>query len=500
MHLYPGMPLAQERYDELLLLGKSEEDLKAMGLESEPEMRSQTVPGLLTNLSELGYGSIPDLEENLGRYQREGNPITPDYRMHLRLHDSYQAIFKEMNLSRVFPTFHDFVLAVQEIHYTGNKLMAEACRINPDIAGIGIHALNDGDWIIGAGLIDNFRRPKRAYYAIQEVFAARYIAIRPSRQNVYAGEDVQVRLTSVNDRAALHGTLSLRVIAAGGQALLDVEEETVLPAGIVDLNEFGVSTAGLTGKCLIDVTFRSEDTDSVTNHSSFYILERSQSSLPQRKGTIIDIDGELGDYLAANGVNAAPFSPRTPHREPVLVYLNGWDGDTLPIFADLADRVEAGGTALFLNTPPEETLAETDQGNLWRFLAKDLLFPFDITYFSGRGLWTPCSHVVPDHPVYAGLPSNCLMGQEYRDVVSRWSVVTPQTEWISGNLTYDWYPGLDHKQNYLGVSAALHGADLTQVAYGDGRYILCTHRLVENLGHDPVAERLFSNLLQWVAK
>ena len=39
--------------------------------------------------------------------------------------------------------------------------MAEACRINPDIAGIGIHALNDGDWVLVAGLIDNFRNPKK---------------------------------------------------------------------------------------------------------------------------------------------------------------------------------------------------------------------------------------------------------------------------------------------------------------------------------------------------
>ena len=59
--------------------------------------------------------------------------------------------------------------------------MTEACRINPDIAGIGIHALNDGDWVIGAGLIDNFRNPKKPYYAIKEVFADRYIAIRPGQ-------------------------------------------------------------------------------------------------------------------------------------------------------------------------------------------------------------------------------------------------------------------------------------------------------------------------------
>ena len=80
--------------------------------------------------------------------------------MHQRLHDSYLLVFRQTGTDQVFPNFHAFVGACQEIHYTGNKLMIEACRINPDIAGIGIHALNDGNWVLGAGLIDNFRNPK----------------------------------------------------------------------------------------------------------------------------------------------------------------------------------------------------------------------------------------------------------------------------------------------------------------------------------------------------
>ena len=44
-------------------------------------------------------------------------------------------------------------------------------------------------------------------------------------------------------------------------------------------------------------------------------------------------------------------------------------------------------------------------------------------------------------------------------------------------------------------TAAFHGANLTQIAHGQGAYTLCPHRIVENLGKDPVADRLFSNLL-----
>ncbi|MXX12254.1 MAG: hypothetical protein F4Z86_02195 [Gemmatimonadetes bacterium] len=161
VHNYPGTPFAQRSYDNLLALGKTETQLKEMGLEIAQFTNSKIKPDLLTNISELGYGSIPDLEANFEQYKTEGNPITPDYRMHERLLNSYLSVFRETGTDQIFPNFHTFVQACQEIHATGNKLMAEACRINPDIAGIGIHALNDGDWVIGAGIIDNFRNPKK---------------------------------------------------------------------------------------------------------------------------------------------------------------------------------------------------------------------------------------------------------------------------------------------------------------------------------------------------
>ncbi len=497
VHDYPGTPFAQENYDNLMLLGKTEAELAAMGRTSlGRHTRSHIEPGLLTNISELGYGSIPDLEANMAQYRREGNPITPDYRIHERLHDSYLAVYERTGLEEVFPTFHDFMLACQEVHYTGNKLMAEACRINGDIAGIGIHSLNDGDWIVGAGLIDNFRNPKRAYYAIQETFADRYLAIRPSAQNVYAGQGVQVLLTSVNDEEAVTGTLSLQVTAGDGQRALEHSEETTLPAGIVDLGEYGVATDGLAGRCLVEVAFGAGAETVASNCASFYVLAQAGSALPGQDVALIDLDGALGAYLSGSDLRSTPFSGETPRSQRTLVNLNGWGGEEQPVFAELARWVSGGGTAVFLGMPPENTL--TTRYRMEKHLPKDLLLPFTVTYYSGKGLWTPCSHVVREHPVYDGLPSACLMGQEYRDVVSRWSIVAPETDWISGNVTYDWYAGLKHKQNYTGVTAAFHGADLTEIAHGEGSYILCTHRLVENLGKDPLAERLFSNLVGWV--
>ncbi len=500
VHDYPGAPFDQESYDKLLILGKTEAELRAMGrTDVGSHTRSHIEPGLLTNISELGYGSIPDLEANMAQYRREGNPITPDYRIHERLYESYKKVLAQTGTDQIFPTFRDFVEACQEIHYTGNRLMAEACRINPDIAGIGIHSLNDGDWIVGAGLIDNFRNPKRAYYAMQEVFADYFIAVRPSHQNVYAGQDVQLLLTSVNDRETLSGTLSLRVMTPEGIILLDTQAQTALPYGIVDLETYTVPTRNVAGRCQVEVSFLGADSTEVKGHSSFYVLDPAGSTLPDQAVAVIDLDGALSTYLRTAGASFVPFAQDTPHHCPVLVNLNGWSGERLEACSDLAHWVHGGGTAIFLSAPPMSTFnAQGKERRLWGHMEEGAILPFATSYFNAKGTWVPCTHVVPEHPVYDGLPSGCLMGQEYREVVSRWSMETPVTDWISGTITYGWYAGEKHKQNYLGVSAAFHGADLTQKNHGAGRYILCTHRIIENLGLDPLADRLLCNLLRWV--
>ena len=368
--------------------------------------------------------------------------------------------------------------------------MTEACRINPDIAGIGIHALNDGDWVLGAGLIDNFRNPKKPYYAIKDVFADHYIAIRPSAQNVYAGDRVQILLTSVNDREAIRGHLSLRATDGKGQTRLDIGEQIAAPHGIVDLGTYDLDAGNSAGKCAIELVFAPADAPPVQNQSSLYVLDKCE--VPDAPVALIDMNGALGRHVP----RAMAFSPQTPVEQRVLVNLNGWNGRPDARFRELAAWVARGGNALFLNLPPLPLLKMRErEGRMYRFVERDAILPFALVLYSAKGLWTPCSHVVKDHPFYDGLPSNCLMGQEYRDVVSRWSIVEPKSDWICGNITYDWYAGLKHKQNYLGVTAAFHGANLTQIAHGQGAYTLCTHRIVENLGKDPVADRLFSNLL-----
>ena len=69
-------------------------------------------------------------------------------------------------------------------------------------------------------------------------------------------------------------------------------------------------------------------------------------------------------------------------------------------------------------------------------------------------------------------------------------------EAIVAAVGFDWF-SFDHKLNYSGPGESWWGADLAVVPYGKGRGIISQLRITENLGKDPVAEKLLYNLIQF---
>ena len=500
VHMYPGAPLARARYDELLALGKTQEQLAAAGLQLGRYTASHVSPGLLTNISELGYGSLPDLEANMRRFAREGNPLCPDYRIHERLLNSYRKVLRETGADRLFPNVGDFVAATQRVHYLAQKLMTEAARINPQVAGIGIHALSDGDWVVCAGVIDLFREPKQAYHALREVFAPRYLAIRPDSHAVLTGEVLGVRVTGVNDGAVSAGTLRVTVADCNGAELGERELACTLEGGVGDLLQWRLALAGAPGRCVIRTTFSDERGETVSNEAGVYLLEAAGQRLPEALPRLFVDSGPLAGHLSAGGAVAARFSAATPTDLPVVVDLAAAEREPAARFEHLADWVARGGCAVLLGTPPESWLEPAEYlGQLMSRLPAGRALPFDLTLFPAIGSWVPCGHVVTDHACFAGLPAGGLMEQEYQNVLPQWCVVAPTSRWIGGNITCGWYRGQKHKQSFQGLSAAFDGAELTELAHGNGRYVICQYQIAPHLGTDPVADRLLANLLRWAA-
>ena len=72
-------------------------------------------------------------------------------------------------------------------------------------------------------------------------------------------------------------------------------------------------------------------------------------------------------------------------------------------------------------------------------------------------------------------------------------------EVIVGSVGFEWFSS-EHKLGYLGPGTSWWGSDLAMVPFGKGRYLVSQMRLVENLGKDPVADKLLYNIIRFVTE
>ena len=496
VHKYPGAPVNDASYGLFLAMSKTPAELKTMGLKPS-QTRSRTTPGRLTVVSEIGYGSLPDLVDNNKRFAENGNPLVPPYRYHKDMAKWIRDALKQSGLDAVYPDLQKFCLDQQAIHSEGNKRMLEAIRSNSSIGGYAVHALTGGDWVLGAGLLDLFRNPKGSYWGTKEANQPRYLALRVQPRNVYATRGAKITVTGINDLTDIVGKLRVEVISADGTSVFRAEADASLRSGITSLFEERLNSAKMAGHYAVRTRLTGEDGGVVAENTvEIDVFAEAQLSVPKAEIALLDTANSLRPFLRKSGIAFVEFDPHTARSLPVFVAkAKATDPKSKALFRTLATFVREGGTAVYLET------VERSGGSFWRrwLPPKDVL-PIRATVENAFGLWVGVSHVVTDHPVFNGLPSKGMMGQTYENVWSPHTLIGTGGELIVGSVSHGWYQGEEDKQNYHGPSPAWYGMDMGIVSHGRGRYLLSALRITENLGEDPVADRILFNMIRWVAK
>ncbi|MEC7236213.1 MAG: hypothetical protein VXV86_05990, partial [Verrucomicrobiota bacterium] len=100
----------------------------------------------------------------------------------------------ECELNSIFADVDSICRATQEVQARGNKRQLEALLANPLVSGYCIHAFTDGDWILGAGLIDNWQRPKAAHHAIADANKNPRLLCFVNKRNLSKIENVSMRI------------------------------------------------------------------------------------------------------------------------------------------------------------------------------------------------------------------------------------------------------------------------------------------------------------------
>lgn len=490
IHTYPGPFLDRNLYDGFLAIGLTEEKRLERGLRGKSPGRN-VVPGLMSFVSELGYGSLPDLEAANTRFADEGNPLAPAYRYHRRLAAEQKRVLQESGFGAMYPDLGQFVRDQQAIHGAANRRMIEAARSNPEVDGYCVHALVGGDWVLGAGLLDLWRNPKGAAY--EETRAAnepRLLALRVLPRNIYAGREASVQVTGINELEALAGILTVEVTDRDGDRALQWKREIQLSSGIGHLLDEVLDTADLEGSYRVNARISSTGGVLVAeSDDTFDVFSERQLAPPGQEIAVVDAQARLEPFLRSRDVPVAGFNAQTEPSVPVLATRPAeGSAESLETFLRLNEFARDGGTVVYVDGLGGD---RDDFEAPW--------FPLHHRVERARGLWTCIPHLVHEHPIFEGLPSGGPMRDLYQNV---WATTTLRElggEAVVASVGFDWF-SRGHDLQYLGPGESWWGADLAVVPHGEGRIIVSELRLVPHLGKDPVADRLLFNLIRFLGE
>ncbi|MCF7849326.1 MAG: hypothetical protein K9M45_10775 [Kiritimatiellales bacterium] len=490
-HIYRRSPVDAKTYHHLLTYGEE---------------------GQANIISEVGYGGAPDFADNVRRYRENGNPKTPDYRFHVRMLDSLNGIMDKHALHDIFPDASALCLATQKLQADGNKLQLEALRINPKTDGYCLHAYTAGDWVVGAGVLDIWRQPKLLYQACKEVQQPLYLAIHAEPQNVYAWKGTKLTITAVNDGDSKNDELEVAVVNPAGQRKVLCTESRTVSTGISKLFEHQLDTRLQGGEFTVTATLKKGGKVISSNSYPIFVLKKGDLTPAVKQVALFEQRKELKKLLMGRQIQCQQFGPDTDLSLPVIVPQSYARMEAQgKVFRRLMQWVERGGTAIWLRVPvnteyigqpiyrqPEKNYMMQLRDQKPRKLAESKmveqgLFPIDLRARGASGSWIPVGHYVREHPIFEGLPAGGLMGQVYQNVAPMTTIINLPGKAIAGSLSWDVI------RDYRGPSEWWHGTDLAVVSHGKGRMILSMLKLTENLGKDPVADKILFNMLDWAA-
>ena len=93
------------------------------------------------------------------------------------------------------------------------------------------------------------------------------------------------------------------------------------------------------------------------------------------------------------------------------------------------------------------------------------------------------------------------MNGVYENVHPRVSMAKQKGEYIAGLIGYDHFPDQDIMlRHYNGPGEVWWAADVLETNFGKGKMLLSTLYLLENLGKDPVADKILYNMIEYVGK
>ncbi|MCC6486284.1 MAG: hypothetical protein IT364_02180 [Candidatus Hydrogenedentes bacterium] len=432
-------------------------------------------PNALFFLSEFGFGGMEDLADVLAQYGLDANQAK-DARFLRELFEAFQPGFAGRSLDRIFGDFAGFTAAARELQCDAIKHQVEAIRLNAKLGGYCLTQLCDAGHEFCAGVLDRWRRPKPVFNTLKAVQAPMLPVIQAAKTNLVPREEIPVTVHLVNDeRVETRADLSLQVVGPTNQVLWKKKRNIKVPRSNQEIWNGTISASGSPGTHKFVVRLMQGVKVLAQNSVDLHVAEPAQPCDVDIH--VVDPNKEWRERcvaLAKPGQAKSSLYIVPPLANTIRAYP---EGDLGHVLAEVR-----GGAVAIVFGPPDD----------WSDFAARVDESLVATSKDSVGAFLGVYHYVKLHPVFDGLPARGLMRQPYRNVVPAKTFIETGDEDICG--TFDTNPVA--AGSYQLCDAPWWGSDILVRRYGSGRIVFTHLRVLEHLGKDPVADRLYVNMLR----
>lgn len=431
-----------------------------------------------------------DLLRVVRHYEQLGKESAEDAQFYRSQRDRFLTDWERWRLGEVFDRPEDF-FAQSIARMAGQRLLGmNAIRSNPNVVGYSLTGTVD-QGMTGEGLWTTFRELKpRTTDAVFDGFAPLRWCLFAEPVNVYRGTPVLLEAVLANEDSLLPGEYPVYLQVVGPEAKRVFERKLTVtipdcngrlePPMVFPVFKEDVLIDGPSGEYRFLAIFE-RGAAAAGEAAEFYVCDPADMPPVETEIVLWGEDPGLTNWLVEHGIRTRPFQAIVPTERGVILASSSPPppGGAI-VFSQLAERIARGATVVFLSPA---VFSRGDQPTGWVPLANKGSLTALPSWLYHKDEWNK------RHGVFNGLRSGGLMDYTfYREIIPdiAWIRLDPPAEAIAG--------GINAAQGYSS------GLFLATYELGAGRFILNTLRIRQNLGQNPVAERLMQNLLRYAAR
>jgi hypothetical protein len=472
-HYYPGAPLSEGMLTYL---------------------RTRGVEGQLYFVTEFGYGGLEDVDAVLRNYGASPRKFAEDFQGFVRQKQDVEEALARPEVHDLFPTPADFREAAQALQANVVRLHVEALRSNPHVRGYNLVQLFDSNSNEVDGMVDFWRNHrKKAFAVIRELNQPSGLIVQCSPFNVTSGASVSITVTFFHENPIAGARLvRLRALDPAGREIFAAEKSFDAKAGVNVAFRESVTIRSAPGRVMLEAEALDGNRVLAKKTAPVTVYDAAQFRWPARGFTLFDPQRRWTDGKPSPEPRPFDGSADQPSVIVVPEFSALWKQQAdFTMFLNAVEQARRGSTLLFLGVPSDGAVPDEFRRIHFHLqfspLAVASVLGFRLELVSGRGGWgrlvgpygggsgeAAAGSPVTRHPVFEGCPGPGLMDWEYGNVV------TDQIVQTSINPVEQ------------------SGPAIQILPFGAGKVVFCTLRLLDNLGHDGLAEKLLSNLVGYL--